>query len=57
MDAPRCNFVVSGAKNKVTLNVQSEVLSKIISIAMCLMNRWMNDNSSRDCCFKFCELI
>ena len=57
MDAPRCNFVVSGAENKVTLNVQSVVLSKIISIAMCLMNRWMNDNSSRDCCFKFCELI
>ena len=50
MHAPRCNLVVSGAENKVILNVQNVVLSKIITIAMCLMNRWMNDNSSLDCC-------
>ena len=49
MHAPRCIFVVSGAENKVILNVQNVILSKIITIAMCPMHRWMNDNSSRDC--------
>ena len=39
MHARRCNFLVSGAENKVILNVQNVVLSKIITIALCPMNR------------------
>ena len=50
MHTPRCHFVVFGAENNVILNVQNVVLSKIITIAMCPMNRWLNDNSYRDCC-------